>query len=223
MESILCPETTATSADDICDPLIPADDYAMKYDITRRTVDRYARSGKVERLRQGGKTLIVDKPPIKAETQSVLSETVQSDLVVAPVRNDWIAFGAAQAYAKSRHKWQSAFFVAAFLLFVALLIGSGGGVWFWQSIVISQSQVIASENKLSVLTSNLTEAKTLIDAIQARHDKTAGGLQDRIDELHNTNQLLTIQLATLAAVKIDANSLQASSQHNHTGARTPPD
>ena len=201
-----------TSGPDIYEPLIPAAEYAVKYGITRRTVDRYARSGKVERLRQGGRTLIVDKAPVKPETQSDSSGTAPVDLIVAPVRNDWIAFGAASAFAESRHHWQTAFFVAVSLLIIILIVGSGAGVWFWQGGIGLQSSITDSQNQVSSLQGQLQRATQSIGESQTEHIETVGGLQKRIDtftvqiddltkssvQLTEANTELTLQIIKLS-------------------------
>ncbi len=200
----------------VCDPLIPANEYALKYGITRRTVDRYVRSGKVEKVRQGGRTLIVDKPPEKPETQSESSETVPSDLIVAPVRTDWLRLGYLEAQAKSRTAWQVLAIILLVLNIIILIVGTGAAVWFWQSNINLQSSVANSQNQIvdlqsinSTLKAGVFEANTTnrdnntaylaaVGGLKAQHAETVSRLDYRIAELEATNTELSTRIASMS-------------------------
>lgn len=139
--------------DTITEPLLAIDDYARQEQVSRRTINRYVKVGRLQARKIKGRTFIVDMPiepaivqPASApETQDRTDRTVQvpgTSHLAIPVKNDWIAFGAAQAYAKSRHKWQVAFFVVAVLLIIVLVVGAGAGVWFYQENISLRSRLL---------------------------------------------------------------------------------
>ena len=172
--------------------VIGIDEYADKHRITRRTVDRYVRAGKVEKIRQYGKTLVVDKPPIPNFKTSVKSEKsgTSGTVEIEPfVREDWVNFGAARAYAASRHKWQAAFFVVS-VLFVLVLMASGiGGTYLYQTNKTLSAQVVAAGE----------QASQAVTESNAAHAAEVGGLQLRIDELTKANAEKDSQIVNLTA------------------------
>jgi len=103
--------------------LIPADDYAFRHGICRRTVNRYVKSGRLDSTKQRGRTMIIDKP-LKPASQDTLFVKPNTDSQIVPfVQADWVRFGFLQARSKSKTIWQT-YAIALTVLFVALLLAS---------------------------------------------------------------------------------------------------
>ncbi len=103
--------------------LIPADEYASRHGICRRTVNRYVKSGRLDSTKQRGRTMIIDKP-LKAASQDTLFVKPNTDSqLVTFAQADWIRFGFLQARSKSKTIWQT-YAIALTVLFVALLLAS---------------------------------------------------------------------------------------------------
>jgi len=101
--------------------LIPADEYASRHGISRRTVNRYIQSGRVDSTKQRGRTMIIDKP-LRPKSPDVLSVKPNIDSqIVRFVQADWIRFGFLQARSKSKTIWQ-AYAIALTFLLVSLML-----------------------------------------------------------------------------------------------------
>jgi len=125
-------ETTLTLTDQP-EILVPIEDYAARRNLSRRTVDRYVQTQRLETLKQHGRTYIRDMPlkPPPAPTGHVRNVT-DSQIVLAN-RSDWIELGYLKARARSKTIWQ-AYAVTLTVLFVALLLVS---LWLylqWQIV-----------------------------------------------------------------------------------------
>jgi len=143
--------------------LIPIKDYAERFGVSRRTVERYAKVGRIEIKKQLGRIYVVDNPPKPAppSTESVRLDEM-SDLTPL-VQKDWFDFGMAQAQAqaKAKTKWQIACLAFAVLLVAAVITGSGGGVWLWKDRV-------AKANALTAVRRQLTDGAEQINALQGQ-------------------------------------------------------
>ena len=103
--------------------LLPADEYASRHGICRRTVNRYVKSGRLDSTMKHGRTMIVDKP-LKAPSQDTQSVKPNIDSQIVPfAQADWIRFGFLQAKSKSKTIWQT-YAIVLTVLFVALLLAS---------------------------------------------------------------------------------------------------
>lgn len=103
--------------------LLPIDEYAARHDVSRRTVDRYVKSGRLDSTKSQGRTMIVDKP-LKPSDQDTGQSPKDMDVQIVPLaRTDWIRVGYLQARAKSKTLWQT-YAIALTVLFVALLLAS---------------------------------------------------------------------------------------------------
>lgn len=103
--------------------LVPADEYASRHGICRRTVNRYVKSGRLDSTMKHGRTMIVDKPlkPPYQDTEPVKTNT---DFQIVPfTQADWIRYGILQARSKSKTIWQT-YAIVLTVLFVALLLAS---------------------------------------------------------------------------------------------------
>lgn len=103
--------------------LVPIGEYASRQGLSRRTIDRYARTGRLEKIRQHGQTYILDKPLKPQVQQTVMSDKVPDSQIVPLAQTDWIRLGFLQARAKSKTIWQT-YAISLTVLFVALLLAS---------------------------------------------------------------------------------------------------
>ncbi|GAI66559.1 unnamed protein product, partial [marine sediment metagenome] len=87
--------------------LVPIDEYAARESISRRTVDRYARIGRLEKVKQHGQTYILDKPLKPPPVETVRTENVPDSQIVQFAQADWIRYGFLQARSKSKTIWQT--------------------------------------------------------------------------------------------------------------------
>ncbi len=103
--------------------LLPIDEYAARHDVSRRTVNRYVQSGRLDSTKRHGRTMIIDKP-LKPPSQDTRHVKPNIDSQLVPLsQTDWIRFGFLQARAKSRTLWQI-YAITLTVLFVALLLAS---------------------------------------------------------------------------------------------------
>lgn len=103
--------------------LIPADEYASRHGVSRRTVNRYVKSGRLDSTKQHGRTMIIDKP-LKPQSQDTRHVKPNIDSQLVPfAQADWIRYGFLQARSKSKTLWQ-AYAIVLTVLFVALLMAS---------------------------------------------------------------------------------------------------
>ena len=103
--------------------LLPIDEYALRHGVSRRTVNRYVKSGRLDSTKSHGRTMILDKP-LKPPVQDTRNVQANIDSQLVPfAQADWIRFGMLQARSKSKAIWQ-AYAIVLTALFVALLLAS---------------------------------------------------------------------------------------------------
>lgn len=103
--------------------LLPIDEYATRHGISRRTVNRYVKSGRLDATKQHGRTIIIDKP-LKPQSQDTRHVKPNIDSQIVPfAQADWIRYGFLQARSKSKTIWQT-YAIVLTVLFVALLMVS---------------------------------------------------------------------------------------------------
>ncbi len=141
--------------------LIPIKDYAERFGVSRRTVERYAKVGRIEIKKQLGRIYVVDNPPKPAppSTESVRLDEMSG--LTPLVQKNWFDFGMAQAQGKAKTKWQIACLAFAVLLVAAVITGSAGGVWLWKDGV-------AKADALTAVRRQLTDAAEQINALQGQ-------------------------------------------------------
>lgn len=103
--------------------LVPIAEYASSQDLSRRTIDRYVRIGRLEKIKQHGQTYILDKPLKPQVQQTVKSDNVPDSQIVPLAQTNWIRLGYLQARSKSKTLWQT-YAIVLTVLFVALLLVS---------------------------------------------------------------------------------------------------
>jgi len=102
--------------------LLPIDEYATRHGISRRTVNRYVKSGRLDSSKNHGRTMIVDKP-LKPQSQDSRHVKPNIDSQLVPfAQADWIRFGILQARSKSKTIWQTYAIVVTILLFALTLV-----------------------------------------------------------------------------------------------------
>lgn len=83
-------------------------------------------------------------------------------------------------YAKSRHKWQVSFFVVLVLFFIAVIVGSVGGIHLWQANKALTTQIVDAQKDFKQ--QGLRDSET-IDKNGKAHAQAAWRLQDRLNKL----------------------------------------
>ena len=103
--------------------LLPIDEYAKRQGVSRRTVNRYVQSGRLESTKQRGRTMIIDKP-LKPKSEDTRHVKPNIDSQIVPfARADWIRYGMLQNRSKSKVIWQT-YAIVVTVLFVALMLAS---------------------------------------------------------------------------------------------------
>ena len=113
-------ETVLHSEPDI---LVPIAEYAEREGLCRRTVDRYCRIGRLEKVKQHGQTYILDKPLKPPPNETVKSDKVPVSQIIPLSQTDWMHLGYLKAKSKSKTIWQT-YAIALTVLFVALMLAS---------------------------------------------------------------------------------------------------
>jgi hypothetical protein len=103
--------------------LVPINEYASREKLCRRTVDRYCRIGRLEKVKQHGQSYIIDKPLKSPPIETVRTENVPDSQIVQFAQADWIRYGFLQARSKSKTIWQT-YAITLTVLFVALMLAS---------------------------------------------------------------------------------------------------
>ena len=102
--------------------LLPIDEYATRHGVSRRTADRYVKSGRLDSIKQHGRTMIIDKP-LKPSTPDTRPSPNDMDVQIVPLaRNDFIRLGYLQARSKSKTLWQAYAIVLTVLCVTLLLV-----------------------------------------------------------------------------------------------------
>ncbi len=102
--------------------LFPIDEYAERHGVSRRTVDRYVQTGRLESKKQRGRTMILDKP-LKSPSQDMRQGQSDTDFQIVPLAQaDWIHFGYLKSRSKSKTIWQTYAIVVTILLFALTLV-----------------------------------------------------------------------------------------------------
>lgn len=113
-------ETVLTSEPEL---LLPIDEYAKRQGISRRTVSRYVKSGRLESAKQRGRTMIIDKP-LKPATQDTRQGQANIDSqIVQFAQADWIRYGSLLTKSKSKTILQT-YAIVVTILCVALMLAS---------------------------------------------------------------------------------------------------
>ena len=103
--------------------LVPIEEYAALHNISRRTVDRYVKCGRIETTKKHGRTLILDKP-LKSQPSDTRHDQTDMDCQIVPLsQTDWMQLGYLKARSKSKTIWQT-YAIVLTVLFVALLLAS---------------------------------------------------------------------------------------------------
>ena len=103
--------------------ILPIDEYATRHGVSRRTVNRYVQSGRLESTKQRGRTMIIDKP-LKPQSQDKRHVKPNTDSqIVQFAQADWIRYGFLQSRSKSKTIWQT-YAIVVTILCVALMLAS---------------------------------------------------------------------------------------------------
>ncbi len=152
---------------------LSANEYAEKYNISRRTVSRYIKQGKLEAVRRTGRTYVVDqKPletPIKPEPVKQLdnADNWPEQLIRQP-DNDAPEPSQLSMQAKTYHRWQS----LSIALTVAASITTLATVWMYTTWQNTADALSTSQDTTTALTADLAAATKTITQLQANLFKT---------------------------------------------------
>ena len=123
-------ETTLTDRPEI---LIPIGDYALGQGVSRRTIDRYISTGRLETQKRHGRTYVHDKPLKGVSTATGQARNVSDSQLALFDRTQLIELGYLKARAKAKTVWQ-VYAIVLSVVFVALLLVS---LWLyvqWQIV-----------------------------------------------------------------------------------------
>ena len=181
--------------------IIPIDDFARQQNISRRTIDRYIRIGKVNARKVKGKTFVVDSP-IKPESrqsknaqkmQSEITQTVQPEEMITKIaqmtKMDWTQFGILTARAKAKRIWQT----VAIVSIVCLIAATVAAGWLFSDRQIQFERQVRT-----------------LSQVQRKHNQLADQLRAESELLTTENAVLKAQNNLLSS-KIE--SLEASYQN----------
>lgn len=149
-------------------PTLTADDYAGKYGISRRTVSRYIKQGKLEAVRRTGRTYVIDqKPaetPIKTEPAKRLDNLASKPGQLAKKPDDYLfKLGQLSVQAKAGHRWQS----LSIVLIVAAFIAVPAAVWMYSTWQDTADALAVSQETTTTVTADLDAATTTIEQLRA--------------------------------------------------------
>lgn len=172
--------------------LVSFQDFAKQENISLRTVQSWAKQGRIETVRQNGKRLVNSLAPIaevaknKDFGKSVNSRVFAPKLLLEKllVTNE----GAKRQSEKAKSCWQFAFLAVAFLLAVALVVAAGLGSWGYQKIE-NQSAVVETAN------ADMASMRTMLAVFEQTALESAGNATRTITELTTTVRRLNNQLA----------------------------
>jgi len=176
-ETVVQEEPETVRQDDEC--LIPIEDYAQKLGVSRRTVDRYARVGRIETKKHLGRTMVIDKPYKPALFHADAVRPEQTTELAPLVQNDWLNFGQALSQAKAKTKWQVACLTFAVLFVCVVLAASIGGVWLHMSLQTKTDEVNTANEQVGGLQTQLANVQLTLDNERV----TVGRLQGQIAQL----------------------------------------
>ena len=168
--------------------LVSFQDFAKQENVSLRTVQSWAKQGRIETVRKNGKRLVNSSAPIVEVVKNDDFGKNVNSLVFAPnpllekllvVNED-----AKRQSEQAKSRWQFAFLAVAFLLAVAASFGS----WGYQKIE-NQSVVVETAN------ADIASMRTLLAAFEQAATESAGNATVTITELTTTLRRLNNQLA----------------------------
>ncbi|MCJ7805721.1 hypothetical protein MUP46_03715 [Patescibacteria group bacterium] len=116
------------------DMLIPIDEYAVRHSVSRRTLDRYVQTGRLETEKRHGRTYVIDRPPKSHPFETRQARNGSDSQLALFDRTQWIQLGYLKARARSKTVWQ-VYAIVLTVLCVALLLSS---LWLylqWQIVL----------------------------------------------------------------------------------------
>lgn len=176
-ETVVQEEPETVRQDNEC--LIAIEDYAQKLGVSRRTVDRYARVGRIETKKHLGRTMVIDKPYTPAPFRADTVRPEQTTELAPLVPQDWLHFGQALSQAKAKTRWQAACLIFAVLFVGVTLAASVGGVWLHMSLQTKTDQLNTADERVSGLQTQLGNMQLALDNERV----TVGRLQGQIPQL----------------------------------------
>ncbi len=171
--------------------LVSLQDFAKQQNISLRTVQSWARQGRIETVRQNGKRLVNSLAPIvEVAKNKNFGKTVNARLLAPSLLLDKLLVtneGAKRQSEKAKSHWQLAFLAVAFLLAVALVVAAGLGSWAYQKIQ-NQSAVVETTN------ADIASMRTMLAAFEQTALQSAGNATTTITELTTTVRRLNAHL-----------------------------
>jgi hypothetical protein len=146
---------------------LSANDYAAKYGISRRTVSRYIKQGKLEAPRLSGRTYIIDLEPadrpIRAESaKRPDAQGAGSGQIVRQPDDNLFKLSQLSAKSKAGHRWH----YLAIVLILAAVIATPTSVWIYSSSKNTADALAISLETATTISADLVTATTNIKQLQ---------------------------------------------------------
>ena len=172
--------------------LVSFQNFAKQENISLRTVQSWAKQGRIETVRKNGKRLVNSAAPIVEVAKNKDFEKTVNSSVLAPnllLEKLLVASEDAKRQSeKAKSRWQFAFLAVAFLMAVTLAVAAGFGSWGYQKIE-NQSLVVETVN------ADIASMRTLLTAFKQAALESAGNATRIITQLTTTFGQLNDQLA----------------------------
>jgi len=180
-----------------------ANDYAAKHGISRRTVSRHIKQGKLEALKRSGRTYIVDlepvDTPIRTESARRLdTQDAESGQIVRQADDDLRELAPAPAKASAGYRWK----YLAIVLVVAASVAVPASVWMYSSWKNSAEALASSLERTTTISAELVTATATIKQLQDGLSQAMANANERAVEAalessyRAVNQSLREALAT---------------------------
>jgi hypothetical protein len=146
---------------------LSADDYAAKHGISRRTVSRHIKQGKLEALKRSGRTYIVDLEPadtaIRTESAGRLdTQDADTGQAVRQADDDLLKLQQLLAKANAGHPWRH----LAIVFILAASVAAPAGVWIYSSWKSSAEALVSRLESTTTISADLATATTTIKQLQ---------------------------------------------------------
>jgi len=179
-------------------PELTANDYAEKYNISRRTVSRYIKQGKIDAVRRKGRTFIIDlepkETPIEPEPADKLNNQDTESGQLAITSESYFRLGELTVKAKAGQRWK----MLSCILLVLVFIATPAVVWLYLSWQDTAADLVSSQAATNAITADLDNTTNTIDQLEkemAQAKTTAAELTATITagDTIRQNQQQTIQ------------------------------
>jgi hypothetical protein len=146
---------------------LPANDYAEKYGISRRTVNRYIQAGKIEAVRRTGRTYIIDQSPTKTPIESepvrrLDNQDAESSQIIKRPDDYPLKLDQLSAQVKSGYRWRH----LAIGLIITVCIAAPALVWLYLIWQDTADALTISQDTTTKITADMANATTTIKQLR---------------------------------------------------------